>query len=209
MSEDRLDTQILLMTRQEVAQRLRRGRRFRSGFYRVALVALAIASAAAVGQISSPDPLNAAPGNGVLTVVRENVADPVSTSSIQPGNPERQHAEESQPSMQVAALAEALPQGLLAPPREAPLSPSPTSLTYISRARDLIKSGDIAAARVFLERAATQDSTGEALFALAETYDPVALGRWRVIGLRPDPVRSMEIYAMAAEQGHARARERF
>ena len=53
-----------------------------------------------------------------------------------------------------------------------------------------------------------QDSTGEALFALAETYDPAVLARWRVIGLPADPVKSKALYAQAATQGHAKARER-
>ena len=55
---------------------------------------------------------------------------------------------------------------------------------YVARARGQIAVGDIAGARLLLEPAAAQDDM-DALFALAETYDPLMLRRWRVIG----PVR--------------------
>ena len=78
---------------------------------------------------------------------------------------------------------------------------------YVARARGQIAVGDIAGARLLLEPAAAQDD-GDALFALAETYDPLMLRRWRVIGPRPDDGMARTLYEKAAKRGHAEAAAR-
>src|SRR5262249_5275889 len=55
----------------------------------------------------------------------------------------------------------------------------------IERGKDLLASGDIAAARIVLERAATSKSA-EAAFLLATTYDPLILRELRVYGFPAD-----------------------
>ena len=77
----------------------------------------------------------------------------------------------------------------------------------LKRARELIELGDIGAARLLLERAAGAND-GTALFALAETYDPAMLTRWRVQGVRPNVDRARFRYQRALDQGVGEARER-
>jgi TPR repeat protein len=78
---------------------------------------------------------------------------------------------------------------------------------HVARARGQIAVGDIAGARLLLEPAAAQDNM-DALFALAETYDPLMLRRWRVIGPRPDDAMARALYEKAAKRGHAEAAAR-
>lgn len=70
----------------------------------------------------------------------------------------------------------------------------------LDRARELLSHGDIVGARRLAEFAAT-DSSGAALFMLAETYDPDRLARWRTRGIKPDPERARTLYRRAAEAG--------
>ena len=53
----------------------------------------------------------------------------------------------------------------------------------VERARELIKTGDISAARLLLERAMRSGSP-QATFQLAETYDPQVLARWGTFGIK-------------------------
>jgi hypothetical protein len=94
------------------------------------------------------------------------------------------------------------------PPTQARRSLTPAeAAAYISRARAKIQQGDIAAARRLLERAAESDQ-GDALFALAETYDPQMLARWGVIGTKPDVELAKTLYQKAETRGAQGARER-
>lgn len=70
----------------------------------------------------------------------------------------------------------------------------------IARSGTLISQGNIAGARLVLERAAAGRS-GEALFRLAKTYDPAALAQWRAIGVKPDPDKARDLYRQAANLG--------
>jgi hypothetical protein len=77
----------------------------------------------------------------------------------------------------------------------------------MTRARALLRQGDIAAARNVLERAAeTEDAA--ALYALAETFDPAVLRSWNVLGTRGDAARARELYAKALVGGVHEASER-
>jgi hypothetical protein len=70
----------------------------------------------------------------------------------------------------------------------------------IARSGTLISQGNIAGARLVLERAAAGRS-GEALFRLAKTYDPAALAQWKAIGVKPDPDKARDLYRQAANLG--------
>ena len=62
-----------------------------------------------------------------------------------------------------------------------------TLAALMTRAKSLLTLGDIAAARLLLERAANaQDAT--AAFLLAQTYDPAVLGVRDTRSITPDPV---------------------
>lgn len=78
---------------------------------------------------------------------------------------------------------------------------------YMNKARELVRSGNIAAARGLLERAAEGDDS-DALFALAETYDPAVLGRWGARGIRADLDMARRLYGRASEKGMRLAGER-
>ena len=77
----------------------------------------------------------------------------------------------------------------------------------MTRARSMLKLGDIAAARLLLERAANaQDAT--AAFLLAQTYDPAVLGVRDTRSITPDPVMARDWYRKAASFGSAAAQQR-
>ena len=77
----------------------------------------------------------------------------------------------------------------------------------LERARGLIATGDIAAVRRLAEYAASSGD-GRALFALAETFDPGQLARWRVRGIKADVEKARALYGQALAAGMEEARER-
>jgi hypothetical protein len=82
-----------------------------------------------------------------------------------------------------------------------------TLAALLTRARSLLALGDIAAARLLLERAANaQDAT--AAFLLAQTYDPAVLGVRDARSTTPDPVMARNWYRTAAGFGSADAQQR-
>ena len=77
----------------------------------------------------------------------------------------------------------------------------------MTRARSLMAIGDIAAARLLLERAAhAQDAT--AAFVLAQTYDPTVLGTNDMRSISADPAAARNWYQKAAALGSVEARQR-
>ena len=82
-----------------------------------------------------------------------------------------------------------------------------TLAALMTRAKSLLALGDIAAARLLLERAANaQDAS--AAFLLAQTYDPAVLGVRDTRSIRPDPVMARDWYRKAASLGSADAQHR-
>jgi hypothetical protein len=82
-----------------------------------------------------------------------------------------------------------------------------TLAALMTRAKSLLALGDIAAARLLLERAANaQDAT--AAFLLARTYDPAVLGVRDTRSITPDPVMARDWYRKAASFGSAEAQQR-
>ena len=79
--------------------------------------------------------------------------------------------------------------------------------TLTARANALLSQGNIGAARVVLERAAEMGSA-QAIFALAETYDPNILATWRAYGTRGDTTKARELYARAYDGGIRAAQDR-
>jgi hypothetical protein len=76
------------------------------------------------------------------------------------------------------------------------------------RARALLGQGNIAAARIVLERAA-ETGSAQASFTLAETYDPVILSTWGTYGTHGDATKARELYAKAHAGGIQEAKNRF
>jgi TPR repeat protein len=82
-----------------------------------------------------------------------------------------------------------------------------TLAALMTRAKSMLTLGDIAAARLLLERAANaQDAT--AAFLLAQTYDPAVLGVRDPRSITPDPVMARDWYRKAASFGSTAAQQR-
>ena len=73
--------------------------------------------------------------------------------------------------------------------------------------RSDISSGDFVGARTVLERAA-EAGDASAAFAIASTYDPVVLARFKVRGLEPDIVKASFWYERARAMGSSEAPHR-
>ncbi len=78
--------------------------------------------------------------------------------------------------------------------------------TLLKRGKAFLTDGDIAAARILLQRAAEAGSA-EAAMALGGTYDPLALQRLGVIGEKADVAQARHWYQKAAELGATTALE--
>jgi hypothetical protein len=74
----------------------------------------------------------------------------------------------------------------------------------LDRGQGYLQSGDIAAARLFLRRAADAGHAQAAL-ALAATYDPLALKEFGVLGITPDIETARFWYEKASQLGSAEA----
>jgi hypothetical protein len=102
------------------------------------------------------------------------------------------------------------------PPAPAPASPPPAQSRKLStdeiagmvaRGEELLIQGDIASARLLLQRAAdAQDA--RAAFALASTYDPIELKRLRVYGATADVKQARDWYEKAKVYGSREAPKR-
>lgn len=105
----------------------------------------------------------------------------------------------------VAAPPEPPPPAKTLPP--AKTFDADTLAALMARARSLMTVGDIAAARLLLERAANaQDAT--AAFVLAQTYDPAVLGTKDTRSITADAAAARDWYRKAAQLGSAEAQQR-
>jgi hypothetical protein len=94
-----------------------------------------------------------------------------------------------------------------AKPAAGPASGNPEAARLIARASLLLEQGNIGAARNMLDRAAEMGSR-EALFRLAETYDPLRLSAWQTYGTQSDIARARQLYGKALAGGVGEARVR-
>jgi hypothetical protein len=94
-----------------------------------------------------------------------------------------------------------------APPTAAEAPGNPELTRLVARASLLLAQGNIGAARIVLERAA-ETGSAQALFALAETYDPISLSAWGTLGTQGDVAKAQELYAKALAGGVQEAKER-
>ena len=103
------------------------------------------------------------------------------------------------------SLPEAAPPQPAAPPVRR-LDPDELA-TLLTRAKGLIEIGDIAPARLLLERAAEAQEASAALL-LAQTYDPAVLGTQDMRSITPDPAMARDWYQKAARFGSQDAKQR-
>ncbi|WP_249129142.1 hypothetical protein [Bradyrhizobium japonicum] len=78
----------------------------------------------------------------------------------------------------------------------------------IARASLLLERGDIGAARIVLEHVARMGSA-QAVFVLAETYDPLTLPSFGTYGTHSDASKARDLYARAEAGGVEEAKARF
>jgi hypothetical protein len=139
-------------------------------------------------------PANKAPGAATIT-----------TASLTPSREEMrnayQSALQSQPPPAAAVAPPAAPVAVLHR-----LDPNEVAAS-MKRADDLIASGDIAAARLVLQRVA-DDGDAQAAVTLAETYDPAILDRLGVHGTVPDIALARKWYEAAQKYGSVEAAQR-
>jgi len=95
------------------------------------------------------------------------------------------------------------------PEEVAALPPAPSSdiAALIKRGDDLLKAGDVAAARSAYERAAAQGNA-KAQIGVGKTYDPLVLAKLGARGVRGDPVQAASWYARAGEAGDEEGQRR-
>lgn len=100
------------------------------------------------------------------------------------------------------------PQGIaIARPAAPPVQANTETVRLLARASLLLEQGNIGAARNMLDRAAETGSP-DAVFALAETYDPMVLAARQTVGTQSDAGKARELYqkALAGGIGEAKAR---
>jgi hypothetical protein len=122
-------------------------------------------------------------------------------------NAHQSQPEIRQPPAAVVAVAPVAvaPVAVTAPPARH-LAPDELA-ALLKRARSLIEVGDIAPARLLLERAADAQEASAALL-LAQTYDPAVLGTLDMRSITPDPAMAREWYQKAARFGSLEAQQR-
>jgi hypothetical protein len=127
------------------------------------------------------------------------------------------------PSRNVAALGSAAPAATAQSPLPAariqrPTAPAPTTrqllpedrervMALLGRGNDQLAHGNVAAARLYFQRAADA-GLAQAALARASTYDPDELARLRVVGMQPDLDLARRWYERARELGSPEAERR-
>ena len=116
------------------------------------------------------------------------------TASLQPAQPPQPTPVQAATSVQQSAL----------PAREPDVGAA-----LLLEGRQLIENGDVAGARQVLTRAIeTQPVKPEALFALAETFDPNMLAAWGARAVTADVPRARALYAKSLDGGLEKASAR-
>jgi hypothetical protein len=161
--------------------------------------AMASASAPAVPQTPLKDPAR-------VTDTRLASADTQGPPA--PSTPSREAiATAYQTALQAQAPAPAPVAAPPAPPPPAKTLDADTLAGLMTRAKSLLKIGDIVAARLLLERAANAQYATAALL-LAQTYDPAVLGTRDTRSVNADADAARDWYQRAAALGSSEAEQR-
>src|SRR5260370_19868006 len=160
-----------------------------------------IVSAAASFAEAPPNQLSAPPPEPVQTVALAP-----SAGTDLPSRDEIAAAYQAAIKSLVAVAETPATPAVPAPPPARHLDPDEIA-ALLKRAKGLLANGDIASARLLLERAADAREADAALL-LARTYDPAVLGTGDVRSVTPDPARARNWYRKAAEFGSSDAQAR-
>ena len=106
-----------------------------------------------------------------------------------------------------AQTAPVVPQSSAEATAALPPAPDSDTAALIKRGDELLKAGDIAAARSAFERAAVAGNA-KAQIGVGKTYDPLVLAKLGARGVRGDPVQAASWYARAGEAGDEEGQQR-
>ena len=135
-------------------------------------------------------------GSGSVATASSSVGQPsIAASSVPEAAPKAPTEVVQQPTNMATRPTPNLEQG------------SPQAVRLIARANLLLEQGNIGAARNMFDRAAEMGST-EALFWLAETYDPLLLSARKTFGTQSDIAKARELYGKALAGGVSEAKLR-
>lgn len=164
--------------------------------------------------VAPPQQQSAKPSEEEMAVAKKRLGDALlkmarPTDAAPPAAPPAAASSEQAPQTAAAPpKAEARPEPPAAQPAPQPASQPAVSAddarAMLARASSLIREGQIASARSLLQLALRSNDPSVA-FALAETYDPRTLARWRAIGITGDVERARALYKQAADGGVAEA----
>jgi hypothetical protein len=159
-----------------------------------------------------PRQSEAAPGLSAAQPLRDvrlaNAGPPALDADITGSNPASPTREEIATAFQSALQSQpAIPQPAPSPSAPARRLDADELAALLKRARGFIAIGDIASARLLLERAADAQEAGAALL-LAQTYDPAVLGTPDARSITPDPATARGWYQKAARLGSREAQLR-
>src|SRR6202158_2744385 len=114
---------------------------------------------------------------------------------------------ESAPNNQIVQVKQAAEVAATEQPAAAEEQGSPEATRLIARASALIGQGNIDDAGTLLQLVAKTVSS-QAIFMLAETYDPAKLSAWGTYGTRGEATKAREFYAKAHAGGIQEAKDR-
>ncbi|MBV1700531.1 MAG: hypothetical protein KGQ46_01775 [Hyphomicrobiales bacterium] len=140
------------------------------------------------------------------------IATPVSPNKTESQTPPDAQAQPKE-AAKVQALAPLAPLPGASKPAPASIAApaakttSDSTLNMVMHAASLIREGQISSARLLLQQA-SQSGDAQVYFALAETYDPLALQRWNAIGISGDKAKALDLYQKAADAGSPDAADR-
>ena len=166
----------------------------------VALFASAKASLIGAQASASPKTASGPPVAAATAAARPATPSTVNLAALPPSEPAAPTRDEIAFALRAAhqRQMESRPPAVEAPPVRR--LDTEELATLLKRARGLIAIGDIASARLLLERAADAQEAGAALL-LAQTYDPAVLGTPDARSITVDPAKARDWYRKAARFG--------
>jgi hypothetical protein len=154
--------------------------------------------AESVAAAPTPAPVVPAPAPPAVAVAPQPAPvapAPVASEPPPPAKPESDAKVSAEPPAVAASTSAALP---------APAADPQQAAALLARGDDLLATGDVAAARLFYQRAAELGSAAAAT-AVGQTYDPAVLELLRVRGARGDMQLAAEWYRKAIAAGDRQA----
>jgi hypothetical protein len=133
---------------------------------------------------------------------------PIAGTGVSPARVQTDALTAMTPSSSVAPASATVPSTLAATVHAPPASILSASeiVELLEHGDSLLRTGDIASARLFYERAAAAGE-GRAALRLGATYDPAFLNRAGLGNMQADPVQARSWYSRALELGDAEAKK--